>query len=85
MTFTLTPGNVNHDQLIDISTHMRQALYDSGTTKLIDNESEKFDLKVTQVVKLQDMLGWTNLSQEITTHQVIVRNYDLISEYGQVP
>ena len=71
---------------------MRQALYDSGTTKLIDNESEKFDLKVTQVVKLQEMLwsrketiGWTNLSQEITTHQVIVRNYDLISEYGQVP
>jgi hypothetical protein len=56
VTFTLTPGNVNHDQLIDISTHMRQALYDSGTTKLIDNESEKFDLKVTQVVKLQEML-----------------------------
>jgi hypothetical protein len=59
---------------------------------LIDDESEKFDLKVAQVVRFQEMLrsrsevmGWTNPSQGITTYQVNGRNYNLISEYGQVP
>ena len=58
----------------------------------MDDESKKFDLKVTQVVRFQEMLrarsevmGWTNSFQGITIYQVNGRNYDLISEYGQIP
>ena len=94
VTFALSPGttNPNPDQLIDFSTHTGQALYDTGRAKLMDDESKKFDLKVTQVVRFQEMLharsevmGWTNPSQGITTYQVDGRNCDLISEYGQIP
>ncbi len=91
VTFALSPGTTNPDQLIDFSTRTGQALYDTGRAKLMDDESEKFDLKVTQVVRFQEMLRtrsevmrWTNPSQGITTYQVDGRNYDLISEYGQI-
>ena len=92
MTFVLSPGTTSPDQLIDFSTRMGQALFDAGRAKLMDDQSEKFDLKVTQVVRFQETLqsrsevmGWTNPSQGITTYQVNARNYELISEYGQVP
>ena len=91
VTFALSPGTTNPDQLIDFSTRTGQALYDTGRAKLMDDESEKFDLKVTQVVRFQEMLrtrsavmGWTNPSQGITTYQINGRNCDLISEYGQI-
>jgi hypothetical protein len=78
--------------LIDHSTRTGQSLYDTGRAKLMDDEAKKFDLKVTQVVRFQEMLrsrseimGWTNLSQGITTYLVNGRSYDLISEYGQIP
>ena len=56
VTLALSPGTTNPDQLIDYSTCMGQALYDTGRAKLMDDESEKFDLKVTQVVRFQEML-----------------------------
>ena len=91
VTFALSPGTTNPDQLIDFSNRAGQALYDTGRAKLMDDESEKFDLKVTQVVRFQEMLhsrsevmGWTNPSQGITTYQINGRNCDLISEYGQI-
>ena len=55
VTFAL-PGTTNPDQLIDFSTRTGQALYDTGRAKLMDDEAEKFDLKVTQVVRFQEML-----------------------------
>jgi hypothetical protein len=91
VTFSLSPGTTNPDQLIDFSTCTGQALHDTSRAKLMDDESKKFDLKVTQVVRFQEMLcarsvmGWTNPSQGITTYQVDGRNCDLISEYGQIP
>ena len=54
--FALTPGTTNPEQLIDYSTRTGQTLYDNGKSKLMDDESEKFDLKVTQVVRFQEML-----------------------------
>jgi hypothetical protein len=58
----------------------------------MDDEGEKFDLKVTQVVRFQEMLqarcemmGWTNPSQGIVTYHVAGRDMNLISEYGQIP
>jgi hypothetical protein len=58
----------------------------------MDDESEKFDLKITQVVRFQEMLhlrsevmGWTHPSQGITTYRVDGMNCDLISEYGKNP
>ena len=92
VTFALTPGTTNPEQLIDYSTRTGQTLYDTGKSKLMDDESEKFDLKVTQVVRFQEMLqarcemmGWTNPNQGIVTYQVAGRNLNLISEYGQIP
>ena len=58
----------------------------------MDAEEDKFDLKVTQVVRFQEMLqarsdimGWTDPSQGIITYQVNGRATNLISEYGQIP
>ena len=92
VTLVLTLGTTNPDQLIDFSTRSGQALYDAGRAKLMDEEHEKFDLKVIQVVRFQEMLqsrsetmGWANLYQVISMYQVNERNYDLISEYGGIP
>ena len=92
VTFALSPGTTNPDQLIDYSTRTGQTLYDTGKSKLMDNEEEKFDLKVTQVVRFQEMLqarseimGWTNPAQGIVTYQIAGRDMNLISEYGQIP
>ena len=78
VTFALSPGTTNPDQLIDFSTRTGQALYDTGRAKLMDDETAKFDLKVTQVVRFQEMLrarsevmGWTNPSQGITTTKLM--------------
>ena len=91
VTFALSPGTTNPDQLIDYSTRTGQALYDTGKSKLMEAEEEKFDLKVTQVVRFQEMLrarsemmGWSNPVQGITTYQVDGINCDLISEYGKI-
>jgi hypothetical protein len=51
ITFALSPGTTNPDQLIDYSTRTGQSLYYTGKSKLMDDEEEKFDLKVTQVVR----------------------------------
>ncbi len=92
VAFALSPGTTNPDQLIDYSTRTGQTLYDTGKSKLMDDEEDKFDLKVTQVVRFQEMLqarseimGWTNPAQGIITYQVAGRNMNLISEYGQIP
>ncbi len=70
ITFALSPGTTNPDQLIDYSTRTGQSLYDTGKAKLMDDEEDKFDLKVTQVVRFQEILqarseimGWTNPAQ----------------------
>jgi hypothetical protein len=75
--FTLSPGTTNPEQLIDYSTRTGQSLYNTGKSKLMDDEEDKFDLKVTQVVRFQEMLqarseimGWTNPAQGIVTYQV---------------
>ena len=90
--FALSPGTTNPDQLIDYSTRTGQGLYDTGKSKLMDDEEDKFDLKVTQVVRFQEMLqarseimGWTNPAQGIVTYQVAGRDMNLISEYRQIP
>jgi len=51
----------------------------------MDDEEDKFDLKVTQVVRFQEMLqarseimGWTNPAQGIVTYQVEGRDMNLI-------
>ena len=92
VAFALSPGTTNPDQLIDFSTRTGQTLYDTGRAKLMDDESEKFDLKVTQVVRFHEMLrsrsevmGLTNPSPGITIYQVNGRICDLISEYGRIP
>ena len=92
VAFALSPGTTNPDQLIDYSTHTGQTLYDTGKSKLMDDEEDKFDLKVTQVVRFQEMLqarseimGWTNPAQGIVTYQVDGRGMNLILEYGQIP
>jgi hypothetical protein len=92
VTFALSPGTTNPDQLIDYSTRTGQALYDTGKSKLMEAEEEKFDLKATQVVRFQEMLrarsemmGWSNPVQGITDDQVAGINCDLISEYGKIP
>ena len=92
VTFALSPGTTNPDHLIDYSTCTGQSLYDTGKSKLMDDEEEKFDLKVTQVVRFQEMLqarsdimGWSNPAQGIVTYQVAGRNMNLISEYEQIP
>jgi hypothetical protein len=92
VSFALSPGTTNPDQLIDYSTRTGQSLYDTGKSKLMDDEENKFDLKVTQVVRFQEMMqarcdimGWSNPAQGITTYQVDGRNMNLISEYGQIP
>ena len=92
VAFALSPGTTNPDQLIDYSTRTGQSLYDTGKSKLMDDEEDKFDLKVTQVVRFQEMLqarseimGWTNPAQGIVTYQVAGRDMNLISEYGQIP
>jgi hypothetical protein len=58
----------------------------------MDDEEDRFDLKITQVVRFQEMLqarcqvmGWTDPSQGITTYQIAGRDMNLISEYGQIP
>ena len=56
VTFALSPGTTNPDPLIDYSNRTGQSLYDTGKSKLMDNEEEKFDLKVTQVVRFQEMM-----------------------------
>ncbi len=56
VTFALSSGTTNPEQLIDFSTCTGQALYDTGRGKLMDDESEKFDLKITQIVRFQEML-----------------------------
>ena len=57
----------------------------------MDEEGEKFDLKVNQVVRFQEMLqarsetmGLTNPAQDIVTYQVANRDMSLILEYGQI-
>ena len=90
--FALSPGTTNPDQLIDCSTHTGQRLYDTGKSKLMDDEEEKFDLKATQVVRFQailqarsEIMGWMNPAQGIIAYQVARRDMNLISEYGQIP
>ena len=90
--FILSPGTTYSDQLTEFFTCTAQSLYDAGRAKLMDDESERFNLNVSQVVRFQEMLhfksqvmGWTNQTQEIVKYQVNGRNYDLISEYGQFP
>jgi hypothetical protein len=56
VTFALSPGTTNPDQLIGYSSQTGQTLHDTGKSKLMDDEGEKFDLKVTQVVRFQEML-----------------------------
>ena len=92
VAFALSPGTTNPDQLIDYSTRTGQTLYDTGKSKLMDDEEDKFDLKVTQVVRFQEMLqarseimGWTNRAQGIVTYQVDGRDMNLILEDGQIP
>ena len=46
VTFALSPGTTNPDQLINYSTRTGQSLYETGKSKLMDEEGEKFDLKV---------------------------------------
>ncbi len=38
VTFALSPGTTNSDKLIDYSTHTGQNLYDTGKSKLMDDE-----------------------------------------------
>ncbi len=87
VTFALSPGTTNPDQLIDCSTHTGQRLYDTGKSKLMDDEEEKFDPKATQVVRFQEMLqskseimGCMNPAQGIVTYQVARWDMNLISE-----
>ena len=75
VTFALSPGTTNPDQLIDYSNRTGQSLYDTGKSKLMGDEGEKLDLKVTQVVRFQEMLqarceimGWTNPAQGIVSY-----------------
>jgi hypothetical protein len=71
VTFTLSPGTTNPDQLIDFLTCTGQALYETGKSKLMEAEDNRFDLMVTQVVRFQEMLcaqsemiGWSNPCKE---------------------
>ena len=41
VTFALSPGTTNPDQLIDYSTRTGQSLYDTGKSKLMDDEEDK--------------------------------------------
>ena len=58
----------------------------------MDDEEVKFDHKVTQVVRFQEMLqarseimGWMNPAQGIMTYQVAGQDMNLILECGQIP
>ena len=47
ITLALSQGTTNPDQLIDYSTRTGQSLYNTGKSKLMDDEEDKFDLNVT--------------------------------------
>ena len=53
VSFALTPGITNPDQLMDISNWTAQALYNASKAKLMDDESKKYDHMDTLVVDLR--------------------------------
>ena len=53
--FVLSQETTNPDQLIDFSTHKGQALFNAGGAKL-DDALERFYVKVSKVVRFQEML-----------------------------
>ena len=86
MIFALSPGTLNADVLIDLTSKQGRNLYNKTVAPLtihFDGDSKNVNLFLSQLARRAESSGWqTGTGDTITIPDRFANNKNMLSEYG---
>ena len=84
--FALSPGTLNADDIIDLSSKQGRDLYNKAVMPLtihFDGDSKNVNLFLSQLARRAESSGWqTGTGDTITIPDRFANNKNMLSEYG---